>query len=111
NTASIRERIYVGSDGRGGKMFGLLIYTSDGDSEGSLGGLVRLGKPEVLENILEQALKRATWCSSDPLCSHSIPKGSKGSNLAACHHCLLLPETSCESRNEFLDREFVVSKN
>lgn len=111
NTASIRERIYVGPDGRGGKMFGLLVYTSDGDSEGSLGGLVRLGKPGVLEDILEQAIKRAIWCSSDPLCSHSIPKGSKGSNLAACHHCLLLPETSCESRNEFLDRELIVSNN
>lgn len=111
NTASIRERIYVGSDGRGGKMFGLLIYTSDGDSEGSLGGLVRLGKAGMFEPILKQAIERATWCSSDPLCSHSIPKGSNGSNLAACHHCLLLPETSCESRNEFLDRELIISNN
>jgi hypothetical protein len=111
NTASIRERIYVGSDGQGGYMNGILLYTSNSDSEGSLGGLVRLGKPGVFEQIIEQAVKRASWCSSDPLCSHSIPKGVKGSNLAACHHCLLLPETCCETRNEFLDRELIISIN
>lgn len=111
NTASIRERIYIGKDGHSSEMSGILIYTSDGDSEGSLGGLVRLGKPTVLEKIVDQALVRATWCSSDPLCSHSIPKGTNGSNLAACHHCLLLPETCCETRNEYLDREFLISLN
>lgn len=111
NTASIRERIYIGNDGKKGEMFGILIYTSDGDSEGSLGGLVRLGKPGIFEKIFEQAIRRASWCSSDPLCSHSIPKGNNGSNLAACHHCLLLPETSCEARNEYLDREMIISEN
>ena len=30
-------------------------------------------------------------------------------NGAACHGCLLVPETSCEQRNEFLDRALVVS--
>lgn len=111
NTASIRERIYVGSDGIGGQMHGILLHTSNSDSEGSLGGLVRLGKAGVFEQLIEQAVKRATWCSSDPLCSHSVPKGAKGSNLAACHHCLLLPETCCEGRNEFLDRELIISIN
>ena len=29
-------------------------------------------------------------------------------NGAACHGCLLLAETSCERRNEFLDRTLVI---
>jgi len=28
---------------------------------------------------------------------------------AACHGCLLIAETSCERRNEYLDRSLVVS--
>jgi hypothetical protein len=27
---------------------------------------------------------------------------------AACHGCLLIPETSCENRNDFLDRALIV---
>jgi len=69
NIASIRERVYVGKDGRGGHMYGLLIYTSDGDSEGSLGGLVRVGRPEPLGRIFNHAIKYSQWCTSDPLCS------------------------------------------
>jgi hypothetical protein len=30
------------------------------------------------------------------------------SHGAACHGCLLIAETSCEQRNQFLDRAFVV---
>ena len=111
NIASIRERIYVGEDGLGGNMYGLLIYTSDGDSEGSLGGLVRIGNPESLGKIFRHALKYSHWCSSDPLCSTSVPKGLGGGVLAACHHCILLPETSCQDKNEFLDRELVISQD
>ena len=29
-------------------------------------------------------------------------------NLAACHACMLVPETSCEKRNCFLDRALLV---
>lgn len=111
NTSSIRERIYTGNDGKKGHMFGILIYTSDGDSEGSLGGLVRLGKFGIFEEIFESAVRSSIWCSSDPLCSSSIPKGKKGGVLAACHHCLLLPETSCQMQNEYLDRELIISLN
>jgi hypothetical protein len=111
NIASIRERIYLGEDGLGGNMYGLLIYTSDGDSEGSLGGLVRIGNPESFSAIFNHALKYSQWCSSDPLCSSSVPKGLGGGVLAACHHCILLPETSCQDKNEFLDRELVISQD
>ena len=110
NTSSIRERIYLGDDGKNGKMCGILIYTASGDSEGSLGGLVRLGEPQHLEAIMRSAIEKAMWCSSDPLCSHAIPKGLDEKNLASCHHCLLLPETSCENQNQFLDRETIKSQ-
>ncbi len=34
--------------------------------------------------------------------------GTDSLNLAACHACVLLPETSCENNNTFLDRAMVV---
>lgn len=46
----------------------------------------------------------AAWCSSDPLCIESEPGGTDALNLAACHCCALLPETSCEEMNLLLDR-------
>jgi hypothetical protein len=30
------------------------------------------------------------------------------SNLAACHGCVLLPETSCEEGNRLLDRAMLI---
>ena len=44
--SSLRERIYTTAPGI--PAGGILIYTSEGDSEGSLGGLVRQGEPERL---------------------------------------------------------------
>jgi hypothetical protein len=83
--------------------------TSPGDSEGTLGGLVRLGRPERLGPVVLRALSRASWCSADPICSeHLGGQGSKLANLAACHACVLLPETSCETINHGLDRAMVV---
>ncbi|MGD9933834.1 MAG: DrmB family protein, partial [Dehalococcoidia bacterium] len=47
--ASIRERIYARDpEEEGGPMAGLLLYTAAPDSEGTLGGLVGLGKPATL---------------------------------------------------------------
>jgi hypothetical protein len=107
-TASLRERLYISSD-PGAPMAGILIYTAAGDSEGTLGGLVRLGRPDRLGPVLRRALSRASWCSADPVCSE--PRGGQGSqlaNLAACHACVLLPETSCETINQGLDRAMIV---
>lgn len=106
SSASLRERIYVSTLDEM-TMFGVLIYTASGDSEGSLGGLVRLGQPGKLESIVKNALNDAQWCSSDPICFETGNKGGQGPgglNLAACHNCLLLPETSCEVFNCLLDR-------
>ena len=35
-------------------------------------------------------------------------QGYNSLNYSACHDCVLLPETSCESRNALLDRVSVV---
>ncbi|MYS84164.1 DUF1998 domain-containing protein [Embleya scabrispora] len=98
-TASLRERLYIGDE-----MAGFLIYTATSDSAGSLGGIVAQGEPERLASSLESALLRASWCSNDPLCSETAASGADSLNLAACHACVLLPETSCETNNAFLDR-------
>ena len=108
STASLRERLYISAD-ISAPMAALLVYTAAGDSEGTLGGLVRLGRPERLGPVVLRALSRASWCSADPVCSEQLGgQGSKLANLAACHACVLLPETSCETINHVLDRAMVV---
>ena len=89
-------------------MQGLLIYTSAGDSEGTMGGLVRLGEPEFFNKIFVNALRKALWCSTDPVCNETPRQGPFGLNQGACYSCCLLPETSCDVTNTFLDRGFVV---
>jgi hypothetical protein len=107
STASLRERLYISADARS-PMAAFLIYTAAGDSEGTLGGLVRLGRPERLGPVVQRALNRASWCSADPVCSENLGgQGSQLANLAACHACILLPETSCETINQGLDRAMV----
>lgn len=106
-SASLRERIYCGGDSRD-PMAGILIYTASGDSEGTLGGLVRLGEPGRLERVLVEAVASAEWCSSDPVCIESEGQGADSANLAACHACALVSETSCEEGNRLLDRAAIV---
>ena len=105
-SASLRERLYS-SDGEQ-PMAGILIYTAAGDSEGTMGGLVRMGRRGQLETVLRRAIDRARWCSTDPVCIESTGQGPDNCNLAACHCCALLPETSCEMQNRLLDRGVVV---
>ncbi|WP_150306587.1 DUF1998 domain-containing protein [Planctomonas psychrotolerans] len=100
---SLRERVYAAPD-----QAGVLIYTASSDAAGSLGGLAALSKDEVLADTIIRALSRASWCTNDPVCAESGPSGSDGLNLAACHACLLLPETSCEYRNQYLDRVTII---
>jgi hypothetical protein len=108
STASLRERLYISAD-TSAPMAGILIYTAAGDSEGTLGGLVRLGRPDRLAPVVHRALNRASWCSADPVCSENLGgQGSRLANLAACHACILLPETSCETINQGLDRAMIV---
>lgn len=110
SSASLRERLYVSSDSHT-PMAGVLIYTADGDSEGTMGGLVRMGKPGNIEPVIHKALLGAQWCSADPVCMEIGQSGGQGPdscNLAACHNCALVPETACEEFNRFLDRALVV---
>ncbi|MDH6241159.1 hypothetical protein M2125_000966 [Polynucleobacter sphagniphilus] len=106
-SASLRERIYVSDDPKF-KMSGVLIYTAAGDSEGTMGGLVSMGKPKNLEQTIARAIEKASWCSSDPVCIESTGQGPDNCNLAACHSCALLPETSCEEQNRLLDRGVLI---
>ncbi|MCX4454372.1 DUF1998 domain-containing protein [Streptomyces sp. NBC_01340] len=102
-SASLRERLYAADD-----MAGVLVYTATSDSAGSLGGLVAQGEPEILARTVRSAVRRAEWCSSDPLCMETEASGAGGINLAACHACVMLPETSCEHNNILLDRALLV---
>ncbi len=105
NISSLKERIYC-SEGtqNGGKMSGILIYTASGDSEGTLGGLVRQGRSDVFPDIIKKAIESSFFCSNDPVCSLSQGQGHESLNYASCYACSLLPETSCEEFNIFLDR-------
>ena len=107
-SSSIRERIYCEKTDNEYGMYGVLIYTASGDSEGSLGGLVRQGAKGHIEDTIRDAIRNAAWCSSDPVCIQSLGQGPESCNLAACHNCALLPETCCECGNRLLDRGTVV---
>ena len=106
--ASLRERLYIDSGELA--MCGLLVYTATPDADGTLGGLVRQGKPERLAELIPAAIQSARWCSNDPLCIKDIQTFSDPLNLAACHSCLMVSETSCEKFNRLLDRAFLVGE-
>ena len=89
-------------------MAGVFIYTASGDSEGTLGGLVRQGRSDTFLAIFKKAMESAITCSNDPVCSLSKGQGRDSLNLSACYACSLIPETSCEEFNAFLDRGMIV---
>lgn len=105
--ASLRERIYCSDSDCLGNMAGILVYTASGDSEGTLGGLVRQGYSDCLPSIFRKSIEAAKICSNDPVCISSSGQGRDSLNLGACHACVLLPETSCEDYNVFLDRALI----
>ena len=104
--ASIRERVYVDE---AAQRYGVLLYTSSPDAEGTLGGLVQQARH--IDDHIEQALERAALCSNDPVCAQHSPASSveeRWLHGAACHGCALVAETSCEMWNDYLDRSLVV---
>ena len=104
SASAIRERIYASEAG-----YGILLHTGSSGSEGTLGGLIEVGKQ--IERYLKTALEMGHLCSNDPVCSQHKPADSQEDRYlhgAACHGCLLIAETSCERRNELLDRALVV---
>jgi hypothetical protein len=106
SSAALRERLYTGPEGS--DMAGLLIYTATTDEDGTLGGLQRQGDPSRMERTVQAALAAQEWCSSDPLCIEDLLTGEDSLSLAACHACVLAPETSCEEYNRFLDRAMLL---
>lgn len=102
--SSLRERIYAASPDR----CGILLYTGSPDAEGTLGGLVLAGRD--LRRHVRRALELGALCSNDPVCAQHSPADPHHQPLlgGACHGCLLTSETSCEQRNDFLDRLLVV---
>ncbi len=103
--SSIRERIYaLPSIG-----YGVLLYTGSSDAEGTLGGLIQVGR-RIHEHV-HNALELGHLCSNDPVCAQHEPQSIHEQRFlhgAACHGCLLIAETSCEQHNDFLDRALVV---
>ncbi len=103
--SSIRERIYaLPSTG-----YGALLYTGTTDAEGTLGGLIQVGRQ--IQDHVRNALEMGELCSNDPVCSQHEPESQHEHRFlhgAACHGCLLISETSCEQHNDFLDRALVV---
>ncbi len=106
--ASLKERLYCSEDADDKQMAGILIYTASGDSEGTMGGLVRQGCADTFPGIFRKAMEEAMSCSNDPVCSLSMGQGRDSLNLSACYSCSLIPETSCEEFNVFLDRGTIV---
>ena len=102
--SSIRERVYVEAG-----HYGILLYTGTPDAEGTLGGLVQQARH--VEDHLDHALEMGLLCANDPICAqHSASQSLEERWLhgAACHGCTLIAETSCEMRNDYLDRALVV---
>ena len=106
SASGIAERIYARSGDA--PMAGIMLYTAAPDSEGTLGGLVSLGRRDRLGSLIEQALDAARLCSSDPLCADHDPRDRGDLFGAACHACLFASETSCERGNHYLDRALLV---
>jgi hypothetical protein len=109
-SASLTERIYAWrADADKPAAAGLMITTTASDSEGTLGGLVDLSRPARLAALVHEAIRRGGRCSSDPICSHRLPRGKEDFlHGAACHFCLFVSETSCERTNRFLDRRMLL---
>jgi hypothetical protein len=105
-STSIQERLYI--DDKLG-MYGVLIYTIAG-SEGSYGGLTSLCESNKIGKLIQSAMIRAKDCATDPICYHTTGQGVGNLNLSACFSCTLLPETSCEMFNCFLDRKILIDK-
>jgi hypothetical protein len=104
--SSLRERVYADAEAQ---RFGVLLYTASPDAEGTLGGLVQQAR--YLEDHLSGALRHASLCSNDPICARHVPGESREDRWlhgAACHGCALVSETSCEMRNDHLNRALVV---
>jgi hypothetical protein len=105
-TVSLGERVYCVRKDDGSYSAGLFIYACSPGTDGTLGGLTSLVDGDTLPRIVERTAERIRTCSNDPVCSARRINNNR-KNGAACHVCLMNPETSCSYRNRFLDRNVV----
>ncbi|MBT4184452.1 MAG: DUF1998 domain-containing protein [Deltaproteobacteria bacterium] len=105
-TTSLSERVYCIKKDNGTYSAGILLYVSAPGSDGTLGGLTSLVDPNILPKIVDNAERHLLSCSNDPVCYEREfnPHRSRG---AACHSCLMSPETTCSYQNKFLDRNLI----
>lgn len=103
--ASLKERVYCSS--ADDTMAGVMIFTAVPDIAGTLGGIVQLANPASFLRLLDNALRQAQWCSLDPVCGEMEKQGPFWLNRAACHACVLVPDTCCSYHNVFLDRVLI----
>jgi hypothetical protein len=111
SASAIRERLYCHVDPEDPALSraGILLYTGTPGSEGTLGGLVEVGRDIVTH--LRRVVLASRICSNDPVCAQQSPDGlddARRREGAACHACLLIAEPSCERMNRDLDRALVV---
>ena len=104
SASGIAERIYARSGDA--PMAGIMLYTAAPDSEGTLGGLVSLGRRDRLGSLFEQALDAARLCSSDPLCADHDRR--PGDLFGAAPRLPIRLRNSCERGNHYLDRALLV---
>jgi len=65
--SSVRERIYpIANVG-----YGVLLYTGSSDAEGTLGGLIEVGRG--IHDSVRNALELGLLCSNDPVCGQAQP--------------------------------------
>lgn len=100
SSAAVRERVYLRLDGPRATG-GVLLYAVQPGGDGTLGGLIAL--VPAFQQVLDRARNDLGNCSNDPLCEETTIH-SQRVNGAGCYACCLVSETSCESRNQSLDR-------
>ena len=60
--------------------------------------------------MISDAVDRSRWCAQDPVCN-SAKSDDELRTSGACHHCVLVPETSCEIFNKEVDRALIVGSS
>lgn len=103
--SALRERVYALHPSQ----FGVLLYTATPGADGTLGGLAACAARTGA--LVQRAIALAELCSNDPICAHHAPDEAHADRPlhgAACHGCVFIAETSCEQRNDLLDRSLII---
>ena len=105
-TTSLSERVYCIKKEDGTFSAGILLYVATPGSDGTLGGLTSLVDKNILPKIISNAERHLLSCSNDPVCYERKFDDNRHRG-AACHACLMSPETTCSYQNKYLDRNLI----